>query len=237
VLHLADNWQDMPSDAQPTGAILRRNLRAVLPDGKSLGNLRLVCFDPTTRSVTGLVLASKGDRMWFLPMHRVKEIGAERIVTDLLTDEKQALQPFATDWELRQAIGQRLAADPAVQPLQRSLQIEVVDQQVRLRGYAGDPAQADRIERLVRGVPGVLSLDSNIQTDEGMARAVQEAIRRDATTSKADVQVSARFGVVEITGEAPDRAAMKRIDTVARQVDGVLVVRNMVTVRPARATA
>jgi len=50
--------------------------------------------------------------------------------------------------------------------------------------------------------------------------------------------VSAHHGTVDITGVAPDRAAVRRIESVASQVPGVQVVHNMVAVaRPTVATA
>jgi len=45
------------------------------------------------------------------------------------------------------------------------------------------------------------------------------------------VQLTARGGTVDITGEVPDRSALRRIESIARQVPGVAVVHNSVAVR------
>ena len=237
VLHLSEGWQPIDVEGLVNLASLRRNLRAVGSDGKGLGKLRLVCFDRGSRTVTDLVVAERGASMHLLPMQRVTEIGPERILTDVGAADRQTLQPFATDWDLRQSIDELIDLDSELRPLRRSLDIEVEDQRLRVRGYAADQAQAERIGQLLRFVPGVLGVDLQLWTDEQLARSVEAALARDPATARAQAQVTARLGVIDITGEAPDRSAMKRIDAVARQVDGVQVVHNMVAVRPIQATA
>ena len=85
---------------------------------------------------------------------------------------------------------------------------------------------------MVRDVPGVLRVDSELLTDEQLAKSVKEAIARDPLAAAAHIQVSADAGVVDITGEAPDRATLRRIDSLTQQVEGAQVVHNMVVVPP-----
>jgi osmotically-inducible protein OsmY len=101
---------------------------------------------------------------------------------------------------------------------------------VTLRGYVADDSQMEEVARLVRSVPGVLHIERNLVTDDGLARTVGEAIRRDSAASAAQVQVKAHDGAVDITGEAPDRAAARAIERVVSQVPGVQVLHNMVAV-------
>jgi osmotically-inducible protein OsmY len=240
VLHLAQAWPEPPIDApDEDGVTLRNNATVVSAEGKRLGKLRLLCFEPASRLVTGLVVAGRETpARRLLPIDRVKEAGPDRVVTDLRAGEWMSLPPFATDWEIRQAVLERLTADPDLNAVQRSLRIAVQDQEVRLEGYVADRAQADRVTQLVRSVPEVLKLDVDLVTDDGLARAVTDAIARDPVASAASVQVSAHHGTVDITGEAPDRATARAIERVAGQVPGVQVVHNMVAVRrPAAATA
>ncbi|HEV2012564.1 MAG TPA: BON domain-containing protein [Candidatus Dormibacteraeota bacterium] len=240
VLRLAQAWPEPPIDAPDAdGVTLRNNMTVVSAEGKRLGKLRLVCFEPASRLATTLVVAGRGTHARrLLPIDRVKEAGPDRIVTDLMVSEWTSLPPFATAWEIRQAVLQRLTADPELQSLERSLRIEVQDQQVRLEGYVADRAQADRVTQLVRSVPEVLNLDVDLVTDDGLAWAVTDAIARDRISSAARVQVSAHNGTVDITGEAPDRAAAQAIERVGGQVPGVQVLHNMVAVRrPTAATA
>lgn len=78
-----------------------------------------------------------------------------------------------------------------------------------------------------------MELDRKLLTDADLAQAIQSAISRDPQTSAAQVHVIARTGIVDIVGEVPDRPTAQRIESVARQVDGVEVIHNMVTVAPA----
>jgi len=233
VLQLAEVWPEPPDDAPFTdGVTLRHNMTVISAEGKRLGKLRLVCFEPASGVVTALVVAGRGtpDRR-LLPIDRVKEAGPDRIVTDLKASEWTTLPPFATDWEIKQAVVDRLAADPELQALQRSLRIDVQDQHVRLQGYVGDRAQVDRVTQLVGSMREVLKLDVDLVTDDGLARALTDAIARDPAASTARVHVSAHYGTVDITGEAPDRATARAIERVAGQVPGVQAVHNMVGVR------
>src|SRR5438128_1678996 len=145
VLRLAERWPepplDEPRDDVPT---LRQDATVVSAEGKRLGKLRLVCFDPSSGTVTALVVDGRGTpSRRLLPIERVTAAGPHRIATDLKASEWTVLQPFATDWEIQQAITQQLATDPTLEAVRRSLRIDVEDQRVRLRGDVSDGAQAE----------------------------------------------------------------------------------------------
>jgi osmotically-inducible protein OsmY len=232
VLRLAERWPEASGDANNGGLMIRADASVVSVEGKRLGKLRLVCFEPSSRLVTTLVVAGRGTpERRLVDIDRVKEAGPDRIVTDLKAAEWMKLPPFATDREIRDAILERLAGDPQLQALQRSLRIDVKDQQVRIQGYVPDRANADRVTQVVRSVPEVLKHDLDLVTDDGLARAVTEAITRDPAASAATVNVNAHYGTVDITGEAPDRAAVRAIERVVSQVPGVQVLHNMLAVR------
>ena len=239
VVRLAEGWIEPPDGSSTDAASLRRDMAVRSADGKHLGRLRLVCFDRASGTVTGLVVAGRGKPdLRLLPTERVREAGPNGIVTDLPKGEWARLPAFATDWDIKQAFTEQLMSDPALRALQRSVTIEVQDQVVTLRGYLADQSEAEQVARVIRSVPGVMQVDRKLITDDDMARAVTKAIRSDAVSSAAEVQVSAHRGTVDITGLAPDRAAVRRIESVAGQVPGVQVVHNMVAVRrPAVASA
>jgi len=157
---------------------------------------------------------------------RVKAAGPHGVVTELKSEEWTGLPAFATDGALRQAILDRLGADPGLQPFQRSLTVDVEDQQVRLRGYVTDRASADHATQVAQSVPGVLGLESSITADEDLAQAVRQALNQNPATSSSHIQVRSRFGIVEIAGEAPDSATVRKIEEVASRIPGVLSVRN-----------
>ena len=229
VLRLAESWVEPPAGSDAQAVSLRRDVAVNGIDGKRLGRLKLVCFDPASRRATALVIAGRGDpSLRLLPIDQVKEAGPDRVITDLPGRDWTKLQPFATDWEIRQAVMDRLTADPAFRVVQRSISIDVQDQVVTLRGYVADDSQMEQLARLVRSVPGVLQIERNVITDDDLARMVTEAIRRDAAASAAQAQVKAHDGTVDITGEAPDRVTARAVERVAAQVPGVQVVHNMV---------
>ena len=239
VVHLTEGWSESPDRSSSDAVSLRRDMAVRSADGKRLGRLRLVCFDRASGTVTGLVVAGRGKPdLRLLPTERVREAGPNGIVTDLPKGEWARLPSFATDWDIKQAFTDQLMSDPALRALQRSVTIEVQDQVVTLRGYVVDQSEAERVARVIRSVPGVMQVDRKLITDDEMARAVTDAIRSDPASRVVEVQVSAHHGAVDITGLAPDRAAVRRIESVASQVPGVQVVHNTVAVRrPTVATA
>lgn len=228
VTSLADQWDELPLDQLTNAATLHANVSLVGSDGKRIGRLRLVCVDQASGIVTALVVSTRmtpSDRL--VPMEHVVEAGPARIVTDLRAADVGGLAVFATDWDLRQQLQSVLSSEPAVQ---RSLRVDIQDQRVRVQGYVADQTQADRVRSLISSVPGIVALDLKLVTDADLAQSIQTAINKDPQTSAAQVQVIARTGVVDIVGEVPDRPTARRIETVARQVDGVEVIHNMVAV-------
>jgi len=226
VLQLADGWPEAPPEGPPTvAATLRDNATVIGAEGKRLGKLRLVCYDEASRTVTGLVVEGRGmPSRRLLPIDRVMAAGPDRITTTLKATDWTNLQPFATDWEIRQSVLQQVSLDPTLEAVSRALSIDIQDQRARLRGYATDDAQAERVAQAVRSVPGVAELDLDLVTDEGLAGAVREALGRDPVTSAARVQVSAHFGTVDIGGEVPEQFTGDPDLVAQRTVDRELVV-------------
>jgi osmotically-inducible protein OsmY/uncharacterized protein YrrD len=231
VLRLAENWTEPSEEAQAAGLTLRADANVVSVEGKRLGKLRLVCFEPGSRVVTALVVARRGTEQRLLAIDRVKEAGPDRVVTDLRAADWAKLPLFATDWEIKQAFTEQLTDDPRLRAGQRSMTIDVQDQVVTLRGYVTDQSEAEELARIIRSVPSVLRVDRKLVTDADLARAVAAAIARDPAASAATVNVNAHYGTVDITGEAPDRATARAVERVAGQVPGVQVLHNMVAVR------
>jgi osmotically-inducible protein OsmY len=231
---LTDGWPETNHDIEGKLAVLRGNMAVVGANGKRLGRLRAVCFDQASTVATALVVGGAGQASERLvPMARITEAAPDRIITNLPAAENTNLQPYATDWDIRQAIAARLATAD----LHRAIQVGVQDQRVRLQGYVDDRSETQRVEQAVRAVPGVLELDSHLMTDDELAQAVNDAISKDSVASAATVQVTAQSGVVDITGVAPDRPTVRRIDAVTQGIDGAQVVHNMVVVQAATVRA
>ena len=235
VVRLAEQWPEPPPDEPPAdAAILREGVPVVSAEGKRQGRLKVVCYQPSSGRVTALAVEGRGTpARRLIPFDRVTGIGPYRIATDIRKDDWESLPGYATDWEIEQEALSRLRSDDSLASVRRGVQVEVEDQRVRLQGYVADRNQAERVAQLVRSIPGVLQLDPKLLTDDDLARAVGDAISKDPATAKARVQVSANAGVVDITGDVPDRVTARRIDALAIRVPGVQVVHNLVAVRRA----
>jgi osmotically-inducible protein OsmY len=233
VVSLDQTTADHLVDPSSEGVALRRNMPVIAADKQRLGKLQLVCFDLASRTVTALVVVrgrmSRSQRL--VPIDRVREVGPRGVVTDVKANEWTSLPAFATDAELRDAVVERLHSDADLQPFHRSLTVDVQDQIVRLRGFVANHAAEARAQQLAQSVPGVLRVESSVVRDDELAAAVRDALTRDPGTSAARVQVSSRFGTLQILGEAPDRATARRIEAVASRLPGVQAVHNMVAVR------
>ena len=65
--------------------------------------------------------------------------------------------------------------------------------------------------------------------DHQIVKDVKQAIKKDASLKKADIDVRAEKGIVTLTGKAPSLATSVRASETARRVSGVRAVRNELT--------
>jgi len=233
-VYLAETWTPAAPEEAAGAVPLGQGATVLGADSKRLGKLQVVCFDRESKVVTAMAVAGSrdGSSLRLVPVERVQRAGPNRIVTTVPAAEWAALQPYASDRTIRQAVLDQLAADLVLKPFVPSLAVDVRDQQVRLRGYVSDRAQAERAAQLAAVVPGALHVDQQIVSDDDLARAVNQAIGQDPTTAAARVQVRSRFGRVEIGGSAPDAQTVRAIEDVAIRVPGVQAVHNLTVVRP-----
>jgi osmotically-inducible protein OsmY len=232
-VYLAETWTPAPPE-EAAGAVPLRLGAAVLgADRKRLGKLQVVCFDRESKVVTALAVAGRrdGNSLRLVPVERLQGAGPNRIVTAVPAAEWATLLPYASDRAISQAVLDQLAADPVLKPFLPSLAVDVRDQQVRLRGYVSERAQAERAAALAAAVPGVLQVEQQIVSDDDLARAVSQAIGQDPATAAALVQVRSRFGRVEVGGSAPDARTVRAIEALAIRVPGVQAVHNLTMVR------
>ena len=232
LLQIGEPSAEPATDGPVDSITLQRDAAVISLEGKRLGKLRMVCFEPETHRVTGLVVVAgwRAGRTVRIPIGRIRAAGVERITTDIRAQDWAGLQGFASDRAIRDAVLERLTDDETTRTLARSITVQVEDQQVLLRGYVRTQAQAEQAAAVTRSVPGVLAVDRGIRTDEDLVRAVREAIGRDLGAAATDLEVRSEFGQIDIAGRVRDRQALRRIDAVARQVPGVLVTHNFATV-------
>jgi osmotically-inducible protein OsmY len=232
-VYLAETWTPGGPEEAAGALPLRHGAAVQSADGKRLGNLQVVCFDRESKVVTAMAVAGRrgGNGLRLVPVERVQRAGPNRIATAVRAVEWATLQPYASDHIIRQAVLDQLAAEPVLKPFLPSLGVDVRDQQVRLRGYVSERAQAERAAQLAAAVPGALHVDQQIVSDDDLARAVGQAIGQDPATAAARVQVRSRFGRVEIGGSAPDPQTVRAIEDLAIRVPGVQAVHNLTMVR------
>jgi osmotically-inducible protein OsmY len=231
-LQIREPWSQAQPDGHGPLVTLHRGASVFSAAGRRLGKLRLVCFDSNSGLVRGLILSRgrRSNREVFLPIQHVKAAGSERVDTDLRPEQLSGLQSYATDESIKEAVVERLEGDPALRPFARSLRVEVRNQRVQLSGYVRTQAEAEKAAEAARAVPGVIAVDRGMRSDEDLASAVREAISRDLGSSGTDVEVRSVLGQVDIVGRVHDRQAVRRIETAASRVPGVLVMHNLVTV-------
>lgn len=232
VLQISEPSAEPPSDGSANLVTLQPNAAVVSVEGKRLARLRMICIDRDAGLVTGLIAVggARHGRTVRVPIDRVKAAGPERVVTNLRADEWASLQDFATDQAIREAVLQRLAEDPATEPVVRSLTVVVEDQRVKLGGYVRTPTEAEQAAAVARSVPGVLAVERATRTDEDLVRAVRDAISRDLGASATSLDVRSEFGQIDILGRVGDRQALRRIEAAVKAVPGVLVMHNFTTV-------
>ncbi len=232
-VYLAETWTPAAPEEAAGAVPLRLGATVLGADRKRLGKLQVVCFDRESKVVTALAVAGRrdGNSLRLVPVERLQRAGPNRIVTAVPAADWATLQPYASDRTIRQAVLDQLVGDPVLKPFLPSLGAEVRDQQVRLRGYVSERAQAERAAQLAAAVPGVLHVDQQIVSDDDLARAVSQAIGQDPATAAALVQVRSRFGRVEVGGSARDAQTVRAIEAVAIRVPGVQAVHNLTMVR------
>jgi hyperosmotically inducible protein len=144
------------------------------------------------------------------------------------------------DAALNTRINAALVGDPVTKA--RQIDVEVSDGIVQLNGHVDSAAARTRAEEVARGIPGVREIRNNLLVvttdrpagtviDDGVITTrVKAALVADETTKAYQINVSTRQGVVQLSGFVESEAARVAAERVAREVKGVLDVRNEVDV-------
>jgi osmotically-inducible protein OsmY len=92
-------------------------------------------------------------------------------------------------------------------------------------GWARDASTPDRFQS-----------DTRPKSDELLATAVHDSLAKDARVNSMQVRVSAREGIVQLSGTVPREGDRDAAESIARQVAGVRDVTNKIVVsaNPAR---
>jgi len=109
---------------------------------------------------------------------------------------------------------------------------------ITLRGKVADAAEQHAAEEIALNVEGQKKVVNHLtvvptaqrkavdRQDHQIVTDVKQAIKKDASLKKADIDVRAEKGIVTLTGKAPSLETSVRASETARQVSGVRAVRN-----------
>jgi len=157
---------------------------------------------------------------------------AERTVKDAGTTAKGEV----TDSWLTLKTKLALLGDERV----NSADIHVTTQEgvIKLRGKVASEAEQEAAGEIAGTIEEAQEVDNQLtvvstaqrqrvdRQDGQIVTDVTQAIRKDVSLKKADIEVRAEKGIVTLTGKAPSLATSVRASETARRVSGVRAVRN-----------
>jgi osmotically-inducible protein OsmY len=119
------------------------------------------------------------------------------------------------------------------EPLRAShaeIYIDVVGDQVQLRGRVRTEPQKLIASMLVERMPEVSTVVNHLIADPDVVRAVADALAQDERTAAYVIRVDSRHGVVTLRGEVASDAVREAATAIASAVPVVATVRNQLTV-------
>jgi len=123
--------------------------------------------------------------------------------------------------------------------LNNQVKVKAQDGAVTLTGTVLDRDQKALAENTVRGLPGVNSVDNQLEvpspepgrSDGWIALKIRSVLLVHANVSAADTTVAVHEGVVTLTGTADNMAQKELTEAYARDIEGVKSVINEIDVR------
>jgi osmotically-inducible protein OsmY/sporulation protein YlmC with PRC-barrel domain len=216
----------------PGKVVIGRGARVYCEDGP-LGIVDHVLLKPSTGEVTHIVVrrgALLGHSI-VVPVEKVRSAKEEEIRVEGRRQSLLTLPTFSppADEAILSEVRQRLRQVGADL---RDAEVSVSQGLVRLTGSVRDVRAKRRAESIARGVEGVVGVDNALTVDSAVAAAVVAALARDPRTRLASIEVTCDRGVVTLAGSVDTPGERVAAEEVARQVPGVLLVVNGITVQP-----
>lgn len=132
----------------------------------------------------------------------------------------------------------KLAADPEVSSF--AVDVDTDQGVVRLSGVVEDRAARREAAKLARNTDGVVRVVNDITIgemsasdrldDAGITVKVKSKLTADSDINPFDIDVDTDAGVVTLSGEVDDQSARNKAEMLAKGVDGVLKVRNLLKI-------
>lgn len=217
--------QAIGPDVPPEDVDLVQDMPVLAATGRRLGILEEARC-PGTEHVAQWLIVRRGliDRR-VIGNPRVLGERSGGLLTDLTVKAWATLPPAMSDDDLRERVEGALheAGDPAESFL-RTLTARVEAQRVFLQGYLQNHDRELEAVRRIRGVEGVLDVQTSIVTDAELEAAVTRALGTDLRTRGMTIRVRAMLGRVDLLGQVLNREAASSAEGVAAGVPGVLAV-------------
>lgn len=124
-----------------------------------------------------------------------------------------------------------------------NIDVEVDRDKVQLNGFVDSQAQVTRAGEIARDIPGVASVENNLQVTDGsrktgeyiddkvLATSVKTALMNDAMGSASDIDVEVNRGIVSLGGFVDSYAERNAAVATAQAVNGVERVINNLALR------
>ncbi len=180
-----------------------------------------------------------------IPSYRMNGWGCGRVVQVLvgvslclmvMLGVAVADTPHISDGDIHQALERRLVNDDQVAV--HSIDVLVKDGIVTLTGTTNTLFEKGRIQTVAEMVKGVRSVVNRIQVepsqpikDDDLQQQVKNALFVDPATDSYEVDIHVEDGTVTLTGIVDSFAEKELAMDVARQVEGVKVVQNDISVQ------
>jgi len=124
-----------------------------------------------------------------------------------------------------------------------NIDVEVDRDRVQLNGFVDSQAQVKRAGEIARSVPGVASVENNLQVSDGTRRtgeyiddkalstSVKAALANDPLAPSSEIDVEVNRGVVSLGGYVDSKAQRKAAVAAAKGVKGVQEVIDNLAIR------
>jgi osmotically-inducible protein OsmY len=214
--------------------IIGRNTEVYTRGGRKVGTIDHVAVDPVSMAPRMLVVRMPGIRRRRVMVTADEVLSWERtgIILTLRRHDLHALPPY-TPYADDKTVVAGVRGTLQESGLRISgLDLASSDGHVTLRGHADSDAARRAADRLVRTVPGVVTLDNELTTDRILATRVQARLDDEPIAGLYPVKIAAERARVRVSGTVPNSAIHAIVLDVVNQTPGVNSVDDQVELHP-----
>jgi osmotically-inducible protein OsmY len=194
----------------------------------SRGRMRFsgVILDTTDKRVTD-VLVSRGLTTYRAPVSKLTFDGK----TLMFTAAPEQLPEYHADTDILARIRSAITEDQGLTPDdKRSVTVDVAGSAVTLGGNVRVKQTGERMDAIVRRVPGIMAMRNEIIDDFALETAMGLALDRQAMSLSATVHVRSNLGQVTLYGTAASPRQAEDIIRAVTKVAGVRQVKSLLAV-------